>query len=135
MKSFKSQYNPTVAKQDNWTSTRVRDQETGWRPNWRETLEFHITTTDESDLDSSNEEENNPETQVSPAQLEVLKLQAQTALKEKKELEEKLAQAMSQLEETRNTRSNTERADVKQPLEPDIIIARARPTERAGPQD
>ncbi len=125
MKPFQTQHRPTAARQDNWTSTRVRDQETGWRPNWRETSQFHITTTNESDLDSSNEEENNPETKVPLEQLEVFKLQAQTALKEKKELEEKLAQAMSQLEETRNTRSNTERADVKQPLEPDITIARA----------
>jgi hypothetical protein len=42
---------------------------------------------------------------------------------------------MSQLEETRNTRSNIERADGKQPLEPDITIARARPTEKTGPSD
>ncbi len=57
----------------------------------------------------SLEEENNPETKVPPEQIEALKLQAQTVLKEKKELEQRLAQAMSQLEETRNTRSNIER--------------------------
>jgi hypothetical protein len=93
MKLFQTQYRPMAARQGNWTSTRVRNQEAGWRPNWRETSEFHITTTDESDQDSSNEEENNPETKVPPEQIEALKLQAQTALKEKKELEERLAQA------------------------------------------
>ena len=135
MKPFQTQHRPMAARQENWTSTRVRNQEAGWRPNWRETSEFHITTTDESDLDSSNEEENNPETKVPPEQIEALKLQAQTALKEKKELEEKLAQAMSQLEETKNTRSNIERADGNQPLEPNIVITRARPTERTEPSE
>jgi len=135
MKPFQTQHRPMAARQENWTSTRVRNQEAGWRPNWRETSEFHITTTDESDLDSSNEEENNPETKVPPEQIEALKLQAQTALKEKKELEERLAQAMSQLEETRNTRSNIERADGNQPLEPNIVITRARPTEKTEPNE
>ncbi len=68
-------------------------------------------------------------------EIEELKLQTQMVLKQKKELEEKLAQALSQLEETKNTRSSNERADGKKHLEPEIIIANARPPERSEPTE
>jgi len=132
MRPFKNQHKPAASRNKNWTSTRIRMQEAGRRPNWRETSEFQITITYESDLESSNEEENSPVNKTPPQQLEELKLQAQTALKEKKELEKKLAQVMSQLEETKN---NTDRTDRKKPLEPEIIVANARPPERSGPPE
>ena len=123
-----------AARNEDWTSTRIRPQDMARTPNWRETSEFQITTTDESDLDSSNEE-NNPPVSTPPQQIEELKLQTQMVLKQKKELEEKLAQALSQLEETKNTRSSNERADGKKHLEPEIIIANARPPERSEPTE
>jgi len=87
MKPFKTQHRPAASRNENWTSTRIRSQEMGWKPNWRETSEFQITTTDESDLASSNKEQNNPDSKPTPQQLEEAKLQAQIALREKKELE------------------------------------------------
>jgi len=42
---------------------------------------------------------------------------------------------MSQLEETKNTRNNTERVDVKKLLEPEITVTKARPPEKTGPPE
>ncbi len=79
MRPFKTP--STAARSENWTSTRIRPQDMARTPNWRETSEFQITTTDESDLDSSNEE-NNPPVSTPPQQIEELKLQTQMALKQ-----------------------------------------------------
>ena len=93
---------------------------------WRNAPQFQITTTDESDSDSSEEMER-PEriySRPNKTQLDDLKRQAEQATKEKQEMEEKLAKALSELEESKSKmRDKNDRADEEETKGPDITLA------------
>ena len=97
----------------------------GGTRHWRQTSQFQITTTDESDTEET-EQSSKPETtssqQVIQNELQKLRLEAQNAAKEKKEMEEKLEKMLKELEETRSSHQN-KKDRAEEHLEPHINIA------------
>ena len=91
---------------------------------WRQTSQFQITTTDESDTEET-EQSSKPETttnqQTVQEELQKLKSEAENAIKEKKEMENKLEQMLKELEESKSSHKNRDRAENH--LEPDIVVA------------
>ena len=91
---------------------------------WRQASQFQITTTDESDTDET-EHSSKPEMTANQKaiqdELQKLKNEAEIAAREKKEMEDKLEKMLKELEESKSSHKNRDRADVH--LEPEIKVA------------
>ena len=94
---------------------------------WRQASQFQITTTDESDTDET-EHSSKPEMTANQRaiqdELQKLKNEAEIAAREKKEMENRLEKMLKELEESKSSHKNRDRADVNTRIE--IVFTQTR---------